>query len=727
MRINSIKFRIPLYISIFAFACVIITGMIFQVIFRDKLEENIENKNMIISQMISSELKLYIENAKSTVVTAANFSTQSNGNLNKIEDEIFRIYDNFEYFDLIYFMNNSAKMVFSKPPNDVVQNRVYTDRDYYWEITHEKKPSVMSSLLISSVLGQPHFIIAAPVKDGYDSIIGLIGAGLPLANLQNVLGDAVSDFDGRIWITDEQGSLVIHPDYVMSDHLVSADSLGIRTLSDGKIFSEIIQDRRDRNLKYSNNYGENYGAMSFVDDYNWVVVVEQNKSVINKEIDESMKQLVLVEMIALAFAIMIGFFIARWITTPIDKLVTKVRKLPRDIQAGKKIVPVVIDQQSDEVAELSAAFSVMSSQLQTNINELENTLRRESETQQYLNDILRSVVSGIIVANAQDKVTMMNSQALQLTGFDKTSKAPENIYDLLRLLGISLNENLLERRSENLPDTRLETEMSSVDGRQIIISYSCSPVKDKKGHYLGFIFQFRDITRVKKIEEELRRDDRIHTMGELSASIIHDLGNPLAGMANLIEVLKDNEIDAASKEQVLDILKEEVNDLNVLVINFLDFAKKGSEERHPTDLLSLLYSVGQLYDKELKKKDIELVINGSSDTCIVNINSRSIKQVIINIIKNAVEAIEGKGVIECSLICDADEVILKISDSGKGMSSETKEKLFYPFYTTKKEGTGLGLFIAYTALKENNCKIEVESEVNVGTTFELTFQKGLKR
>ncbi len=727
MRLNSIKFRIPLYISIFAFSCVIITAMIFQIIFRVKLEENIENKNMIISQMISSELKLYIENATDTVVTAANFSTQSNGNLNKIEDEIFRIYDNFEYFDLIFFMNNSAKMVFSKPPNDVVQNRVYTDRAYYWEITEAKKPSIMSSLLISSVLNEPHFIIAAPVKDSSDSVIGLIGAGLPLINIEKILGDAVSDFDGRIWITDENGSIVIHPDYEKSDKLVSADSLEISTLTDFKTFSEVILDKTDRNLKYQNKHGENYAALSFVEDYNWAVVVEQNKSVINKEIDESMKQLLLVEMIALAFAIIIGFFIARWITLPIEKLVTKVRKLPKDIQKGKTVSPVEIDQQSDEVAELSMAFSIMSSKLQANINQLEAAVRRESEVQQYLNNILRSVVSGIIVANSDNLVTMINKQAFRLTGIERMEDAPENIYDLLFELGIQLDASFLELYGAQNSGRQIEAEMHSLDGRQIIISYSCSPVKDKEGRHLGFIFQFRDITRLKIIEEELRRDDRIHTMGELSASIIHDLGNPLAGMANLIEVLKDDEIDSASKDQVLDILKQEVNDLNVLVISFLDFVKKGTDEKQLTNLGSVISSIAQLYHKEFKDKNIRWKVINNEEACIVNVNTRSIKQVIINIVKNAIEAIENEGEIECVLKCDVDQIVLEIKDNGKGMTSETKEKLFYPFYTTKDEGTGLGLFIAYTALKENNCKIDVESEINVGTTFRLTFQKGMKR
>ena len=250
MNINSIKFRIPFFISIFAIVCVMTTGLIFQVIFRQKLEDNIEYKNSIISEMIASELELYLENATDTVVTAANFSTQSQGDLNKVKDEIFRIYDNFQYFDLIFFMNSDAQMVFSKPTNDSVIERSYIDRSYYWEIITENKPSAISELLVSSVLNRPHFIIAAPVKNSLSQVVGLIGAGIPLNNIDRIVGNINNNFNGKIWITDKSGSIVIHPDYVVEKNLIQMDELGIYEVNTGDTMEGLLSNHSKQNVRY---------------------------------------------------------------------------------------------------------------------------------------------------------------------------------------------------------------------------------------------------------------------------------------------------------------------------------------------------------------------------------------------------------------------------------------------------------------------------------------------
>ncbi len=723
MRSNSIKFRIPMYMSIFALFCVIITGLIFQVFFRYKLEADIENKNMIISQMISAELDLYIRNARDTVVTAANFSSQSSGDLDKIEDEIFRMYDNFNYFDLIFFMSDDAKMVFSKPPNDVVQGRSYTDRDYYWDIVKNGKESTISSLLVSSVLNEPHFIIAAPVKDNKGHIIGLIGAGVPLVNIESILKDTVKDFDGKIWIVDKARSIVLHPDVVMTDRLVSVEELGLNFFSENLTLDQIYGDQINRNEQYIAMQGEQYGAFSFGNETGWLVVVEQNRQVINNEINQYLKQLFLVELVVLVLATLLGFFIARWITKPIDHLVKIVRKLPMAIQTGEPIDQIINTKNSDEVAELSEAFVDMGYKLQENIQELEHTLKRENEIKQYLNNILRSVVSGIIVANAADTVTIVNNQALSITGYGSVGETPKNIFRLLESVKVEIEVDKENFSSLFANDEIHETTLIDKTGCEVMINYTCSPVNDLNGQYLGFIFQFRDITQLKKIENELRRDDRIHTMGELSASIIHDIGNPLAGMSNLIEVLRDEEIDDLSKTQVLDVLNEEVNDLNVLVINFLDFVKSGSSNREYVQLEELLKSVFKLYRRELKSKNIAWDISIGNMSSRIHVNSTSIKQVLINILKNAIEAIGHSGNIHCSIYDEGNTIILEVKDTGCGMGDETLDKLFNPFYTTKSDGTGLGLSIAYTTLKEHDGRIDVESEIDQGTLFKLTFQK----
>lgn len=211
MRRNSIKFRIPFSIMMFTTLCMLITGLILWVIAVGDLEKSAMDKNHLISDMVSNQIGQYLEDASSVVITAGNFSSMSYGDLDHIESEIFRIYDNFEHFDLIFYMNAEAQMVFSKPGNDNNKNRIYTDRSYYWDIIRDKKPSTISPLLVSSILEMPHFILAAPVFDEKHEIQGLIGAGIPLSNIQRVIDKTQKNFVGKIWILDENGIIAVQP------------------------------------------------------------------------------------------------------------------------------------------------------------------------------------------------------------------------------------------------------------------------------------------------------------------------------------------------------------------------------------------------------------------------------------------------------------------------------------------------------------------------------------
>jgi len=723
MKLNSLKFKIPFFVMVFAFACVLITGIIIQHTFINRLEINIEEKNMMISDMASNELELYLHNSIETVITAANFSTQSNNDLNAIKREIFRMYDNFSYFDLIFFMNKEAQMVFSKPSNENVQNRRYKDRDYYWEVIGDQKPYSISALLVSSVLKELHFIIAAPVSDSNDDLIGLIGAGIPLSNIKEILQDFEVGFDGRIWIADETGSIVIHTGQTIDNEIVKVNELDIVIQNDDKSIMDILSEKENKNIRYQISNQEYYGAVTFVDEAEWMVVVEQSSDAISHEIKEAMSNLVLIQILVLMMAVIIGLIVANWLIQPIHKLLRQVRLLPDFLENNKELVVEDLKNQGDEISELSDAFNVMTLQLRDNITNLENSYKRENRIQQYLNNILTSVHSGIIVANSNNEITIINDQAKNITRLNKLNEAPKDLYNLLILLELDIADEIDDVINGEVSYSDFETTLKPIDKDEIIISYSCSPVKNKNNEFLGIVLQFRNITRLKEIEIELRKEDRINTLGELSASIIHDIGNPLAGMSNLIEIVKDASISDASRMKALDLLSEEVNDLNILVIDFLDFVKSSEIEQSPTNLKKILDDCISLFDREISAKLIDLNIDTPKKEAIVIIKGRSVKQAIINIYKNAIEAVEIGGRIDVKIVENANYYELIIKDNGKGMDESIKLKLFDPFFTTKESGTGLGLSIANSALKENDAKLMVDSNEGVGSKFVIRFKK----
>jgi len=327
------------------------------------------------------------------------------------------------------------------------------------------------------------------------------------------------------------------------------------------------------------------------------------------------------------------------------------------------------------------------------------------------------------VADSNHIITMMNEQAKNITGVHQLEPYMYNLFELLKNLQLDIEDNIRNVMTYDAVFTDVETILSRRDGSKLIISYTCSRVTDRYGTNLGTVLQIRDITKIKAIENELRKEDRIHTLGELSASIIHDIGNPLAGMSNLVELLKNPDLNGESHEEVLTLLSEEIADLNVLVINFLDFVRSGEVERKSRDLTRIIKSCIELFKTELENDKLTFTKVFPSYPVIVKVESRSMKQAIINIIKNAIQASAAEGHIIIKITDFEKTVSLEIQDNGKGMSEETKSKLFHPFYTTKEDGTGLGLFIAYNALKENNCHLSVQSELGVGTCFKIIFKK----
>lgn len=361
-----------------------ITGALSLHIATKNMKKEALSKNFLISRIISERIYQYLSDATETVVTAANFSSQSHGDLEQIKREIFRIYDNFSYFDLIFYTNSEARMLFSKPSNDHVRDRRYYDRDYFNEVMKTGKPFI-SRLIVSSVLGKPHFIIAAPVFDRNGKVQGLIGGGIPLESISNIVEEIQKDFSGKIWITDREGVIAVHPDKEQVWKLITAPDILLNFESSAKSLTDIIRSR-DENIGYYKKDDETiYAAISFVPEVNWMVMVEQSERDIFAQMNKLKQQLMGYILIIIVISTISSLFLAKSITNPIKELVTSVRKTGKDISNFKGI-PIM---GSDEIGELSKAFNDMSFRLKTHVNQLKDSYQKVNEVQQYLNNIMK--------------------------------------------------------------------------------------------------------------------------------------------------------------------------------------------------------------------------------------------------------------------------------------------------------------------------------------------------
>ncbi|MBP2026275.1 PAS domain S-box-containing protein [Acetoanaerobium pronyense] len=718
MYFGSLKTSFTIFIVIFTMIFVGMSGYFFRNMASENISERIMQKNMSISKFVSNQIEMYLANAIEAVETAAAFSSESNGDLELIQNEIFRMYDNFSYFDLIFFMDDTGKIQFSKPANpEVTEVNVYRFRDYYIDVMRTRETAV-SRLFLSTILSKPHFVLAAPVfSDG--ELIGLIGGGIPIENIKKIIQINQEEFDGNIWVFDSYGSLAVDPyESEISTIKIMENSI---IEKNGKVHDYIsLIDKQESFFGTRKiDYGVYNVASSFVESTGWMVMVEQSVGSFISETDAFNKQLRNFMFVIIILSIIIGIIFSNSITKPIEILVKDVEKIGSE---NYHIETENLDYY-DEVRELRTAFHQMGNRIDKQISDLEISNENVKNLKRRLSDVLESFFSAVVVCDKFGEINFANKAVEMVTGYSKEE-----------IIGLKLNEfyekisvnpdNINSKNPENIVTTfETEIEIKSKNSGIVPVSLSFSPLKKEGGERTGIIIGIRDLKEVKYLEEELKREDRIRTLGELSASIIHDIGNPLAGMSNLIEILKEDYVEEESKKEVLGIMEKEVADLNKMVIEFLDFTKKKGIKKEKISLNQVVLEVVNLFKVEAKKRQISISINDSSKKIFVNIDRLDVKQAIMNIFKNSLYAVEDKGTIRIDINEDSDKIALIIADDGVGIEKDKMNKIFDPFFTTKESGTGLGLPIAYKSIKANGGYLTVRSIKGRGTEFTILFPK----
>jgi signal transduction histidine kinase len=237
----------------------------------------------------------------------------------------------------------------------------------------------------------------------------------------------------------------------------------------------------------------------------------------------------------------------------------------------------------------------------------------------------------------------------------------------------------------------------------------------------------------------MQRADRLAALGTLTAGLAHEIRNPLVAIKTFTQLLPTRFDDSEFRDHFLQVTAGEVDRIASLVTELLDFARPSQPKLNSEDLNQVVEKMAMLVDTESHKKNIKILKDLYASLPSVTLDKEQIKQVLLNILLNAVDATPENGTISVSTrpvtrngYLDCVQVV--IADTGKGIPAEDLEKVFTPFYTTKHTGSGLGLSISHQIIQEHQGNIEVESKLNQGTTFRIILpvnpsvtQKGRQR
>jgi len=256
------------------------------------------------------------------------------------------------------------------------------------------------------------------------------------------------------------------------------------------------------------------------------------------------------------------------------------------------------------------------------------------------------------------------------------------------------------------------------DGTYYWVDTTIVPFLNEQGKPYQYLAIRNDITERKKTEEVLHRQDKLAAVGQLAAGVAHEIRNPLTSMKGYAEFLQLDEKDPERME-FLNIILDEIERVNTIVEDFMVLAKPKAVELEEKNVVPVIRNVVSLLEFEARKKNVRLSFDCNQEIIQIECDENRLKQVFLNFIKNGIEAMPNGGELHVKTVIHNNNVQISIQDSGIGIPKEKLKKLGEPFFTTKKNGNGLGLMVSFKIIESHNGKVFVESEPNKGTTFNI--------
>ncbi len=335
------------------------------------------------------------------------------------------------------------------------------------------------------------------------------------------------------------------------------------------------------------------------------------------------------------------------------------------------------------------------------------------EERDFRSKILNEIFSGIVTINQKGVITFANQQAHHILRMKKHGLINQHYHDTSIRLILDI---------QSLPKDHQEKELS-IEHEKIILNYKISLLHSIDPEQEEIILTFRDVTEERWMQENIKTKDKLQSLGNLISGIAHEIRNPLTAIKTYAELIPKKFDNPKFRVMVSKDIPQEIDRLNALINDLLEYSRPRKPFKEKLSLWDAIHGVTQLLHNKLQRESIR-VINNIPKNVHVYMDKNHLRQVLINILLNAVESIDqGEKRIIIDLKETPQHILLSIQDNGCGIDEESFHKIYNPFYTTKSTGTGLGLFVCYQLLVENQAEIMVHSMKNEGTTFTIQFKR----
>jgi len=423
-------------------------------------------------------------------------------------------------------------------------------------------------------------------------------------------------------------------------------------------------------------------------------------------------------LVILFSATWFGFYIARGITEPVQRLVDGTREV-----AGGNLNVRLRRESRDEVGELVDAFNAMTAQLERNKDALTRANvsltagNQELEARRaYMEAILENAATGVIALDAHGRVTLFNRAAAEVLHMDPAKVKDRPYREAFRDVTLAVFSQLIDLLREDEKERREREVRLEVGGETLTLQVHVRRVVSPGGERLGAVLVFDDLTELIRVQKEA-------AWREVARRLAHEIKNPLTPIQLSVQRLRkrlggDEGTLPPVVEETTNTILDEVGGLKRLVDEFSEFARMPEPHRVPQSIWGVVGEVAALYRNAYPKVALEV---DEADLGPLAMDREQMRRVFTNLFENAVQAMDGTGSIRVTGTRTADGTEIRVADTGPGVDAAAQAEVFLPYFSRREGGTGLGLAIAARIVEEHGGRIRVEDNTPNGAVFVLTF------
>ena len=403
----------------------------------------------------------------------------------------------------------------------------------------------------------------------------------------------------------------------------------------------------------------------------------------------------------------------------------------------------IVNDLQRQYIELKEEFTAQNLELaRTNLNLVRLTKSNLAATE-FLNGVLNSVPIGVITVNQNSVITHCNPTAMAIFGIEEKSVIGRKYSEVIKTEPGQSAVSAVKTFNTGEEFSATEQIITLADNRELNLSISTAKLEDESGKFVGAVEVIQDMTKVRRLEQEIARLNTLAALGEMAAVIAHEVRNPLSGISGFASLLERDLEDDDPKMKLVLKIKRGAEILNETVTRLLNYTRFSELNRTDSSYLKYLESIIEDFNTQLAeagkqtKVDFNFPEYLARRNVVISLDQILFRQALYNILTNAVEAMDDSGKLTVEIMTyDANDtpelfknklplefgeqlLVTTISDSGQGIEAEPREKIFAPFFTTKKDGSGLGLAVAWKLVKAHGGEILLAEKQQEGTTFHI--------